>query len=64
MFEKLLDILFISLHVIVLVEYVHLHFSDGYILIVTISILNVLGVCESLGLRHKELSNSFCKIGL
>jgi len=64
MFEKLQDILFISLHVIVLVQYVHLHFSDGYILIVTISISNVLGVGESLGLGHKELCNNFCKIGL
>lgn len=48
----------------VLVQYVHLHFSDGYILIVTIRILNVLGVGESLGLRHKELCNNFCKIRL
>lgn len=48
----------------VLVQYVHLHFSDGYILIVSISISNVLGVGESLELRHKELWNKFWKIGL
>jgi hypothetical protein len=54
----------IPLHVMVLVQYVHLHFSDGYILIVSISISNVSGVGESLGLRHKELCNNFCKIGL
>ncbi len=45
-------------------QYVHLHFSDGCILIVSISISNGLGVGESLELRHKELWNKFWKIGL